>query len=193
MLKVGLTGGIGSGKSTIAKVFQALGIPVYNADDRARSIVNEDKDVQQRIIDLLGEASFKDGIYDRSFVASKVFKDADLLQKLNSIIHPSTVADFKQWLNEQDAPYILKEAAILFESGTNKGLDKVISVIAPEQLRIKRVQSRDNVEAEKVQERIKAQMTDAKREELSDYVILNDDQSFVLPQVLKLDKELRSL
>jgi dephospho-CoA kinase len=190
MIKVGLTGGIGSGKSLIAKIFSTLGIPVFNADTVARDLVTKDNTVREEIIELLGNEAFVENEYNRSFVASQVFNNKELLQKLNAIIHPAALKAFDQWAAQVHAPYLIKEAAILFESGSYRSLDKVITVSAPAEIRVKRVIARDKVSDVQVLARINAQLSDAEREKLSDYVILNDNIKAVLPQVLRIHNEL---
>lgn len=186
MLKVGLTGGIGSGKSTIAKLFTVLGVPVYTADEAAKTVIDTDPGVRKNIIELFGTDAFRDGVYNRKYISARVFNDETLLKKLNSIVHPATFHHFERWLHEQDSRYIIKEAAILFESGSNKTVDVVITVTAPVDLRIKRVANRDNSDPQEIKKRIASQLTDEERTRLSDHVIINDDRTPVLPQVLKL-------
>lgn len=191
MKKVGLTGGIGSGKTTVARVFQSLGVPVFNADTVAREIVSKDPLTKQKIIDLLGEEAFINGEYNRPFVASRVFKEKHLLEKLNAIIHPATIKAFEDWFRLQNAAYVIKEAAILFESGSHKGVDVTITVNAPEQIRLERVLNRDNTTEAQVRSRMMSQFTDEQRAGIADHVIVNDDVTPVLPQVLKLHEMLR--
>jgi dephospho-CoA kinase len=192
MIKVGLTGGIGSGKSVIAKVFRSLGVPVFNADLEARELVTTNSEVKQKITDLLGEKAFKEGEYDRSYVASVVFQHKDLLEKLNQIIHPAALNAFDEWVKKHNTPYIIKEAAILFESGSYKSLDKVITVSAPTPIRIQRVIDRDKITEAQVMGRIAAQYSDEERKELSDFEIINDDIIAVLPQILKIHEQLNN-
>lgn len=186
MKKIGITGGIGSGKTIVTRIFSCLGIPVFNADITAREIVNTDPKVKEQIIELLGESAFREGAYDRSYVASRVFREKHLLEQLNRIIHPATINAFKDWVKKQHAPYIIKEAAILFESGSHTGLDRTITVQAPEELRLKRVLSRDNVTEAQVRSRMLSQFTDEQRANVADHIIINDDIQPVIPQVLQL-------
>mgnify|MGYP003385552304 CR=1 FL=1 len=192
MLKIGLTGGIGSGKTTVAEVFAQLGIAIYLSDDRAKALMVSDEELKSDIISLFGEESYDVGQLNRPFIASKVFSDKKELEKLNALVHPALKKDFDLWCNEQTSPYVLKEAAILFESGANKGLDKVILVEAPKEMRLSRVMNRDSVSSDSVLARMEVQWSDERKKLLSDYVILNDDKCSVLEQVLKIHNELVS-
>ena len=188
MLKIGLTGGIGSGKSIIAKVFEQLGIPVFNSDAEAKKLINSDPKISTVIKENFGKNSYGiDGQLDRKRLAEIVFNDEEALHKLNSIVHPAVQLEFLSWLNKhKQAPYILKEAAIIFESGSNKGLDKVIAISAPELLRIQRTVKRDNSSPQSVKKRIEKQMSEDEKLKRSDFIIYNDEMQLVLPQVLKL-------
>lgn len=186
MLHIGLTGGIGSGKSTIAKVFETLGIPVYYADDASKKLMNEDIELKKQIIRYFGEASYTDNQLNRSYIASVVFADKTKLELLNSLVHPATIRDAKRWMKEQNTPYAIKEAALIFESGSAEGLDYIIGVFAPQALRIKRTMDRDNVTKEAVIKRMQNQVDETMKMRLCDFVIYNDEQQLVIPQVLKL-------
>jgi len=186
MLKIGLTGGIGSGKTTVAKIFKQLGIPVYLSDDRAKALMLENESLRKSLIGLFGEQAYVDGVLNRAYLASIVFSNDEALTKLNELVHPILQKDFELWSSHQQSPYIIKEAAILLESGANKGLDKVVLVEAPKELKISRVVQRDHVEYEDVLARMNKQWTDSKKREHSDYVISNDEKSSLLEQVLKL-------
>lgn len=170
---VGLTGGIGSGKTTVAKLFGELGIPVYNSDMEAKKLTNTSKAIREELIDLLGNETYKNGSLDRKFMADKIFNDKNLLLKVNAIIHPRVAEHFKKWVSQQKSKYVIKEAAILFESGSNAYCDVVILVTAPKEERISRVMKRDQVSREEVEARISNQWPDEKKMELSDYVIEN--------------------
>ncbi|WP_424651758.1 dephospho-CoA kinase [Capnocytophaga gingivalis] len=171
---VGLTGGIGSGKTTIANLFALhFSIPIYIADTKAKELVANNKQLQQEIVTLLGEEAFVEGRYNTSFVAQEVFSNKEKLDKLNAIIHPYVQQDFLQWKRSQQAPYVIKEAAILFESGSYRDCDFIIMVTTPLEERIKRVMLRDKIDRETVEKRIKNQWNDEKKIELSTFVIEN--------------------
>ena len=171
---VGLTGGIGSGKTTIANLFALhFSIPIYIADTKAKELVANNKQLQQEIVALLGEEAFVEGRYNTAFVAQEVFSNKEKLDKLNAIIHPYVQHDFLQWKRSQQAPYVIKEAAILFESGSYRDCDFIIMVTAPLEERIKRVMLRDKIDRETVEKRIKNQWNDEKKIELSTFVIEN--------------------
>jgi dephospho-CoA kinase len=189
VLRIGLTGGIGSGKSVVAKVFETLGIPVYYADDAAKRLMNTNEELKAAIIKNFGEASYVNGELNRKYMASVVFNDKEKLELLNSLTHPATIRDAEEWMKRQTSPYIIKEAALLFESGANKILDFVIGVSAPLSLRIKRVMERDNSIEEDVMKRISRQMDEEEKMKLCDFVIMNDEQELVIPQVQELHKK----
>ncbi|MCZ2129857.1 MAG: dephospho-CoA kinase [Bacteroidia bacterium] len=191
MLKVGITGGIGSGKSTVSAVFVSLGIPFYNADARAKWLTEHHPDIVREIIALFGNQAYAFGSYNRKYIASLVFNDTDKLLQLNQIIHPRVEADYKQFCEEhKDTLYTLKEAAILFESGSYKLLDKTIMVLADKELRIRRVCKRDNISREDVLKRMEKQMPDEEKVKLADFVIKNNLQDMIIPQVIELHKQL---
>jgi len=191
MLRIGLTGGIGSGKTTVAKIFEVLGVPVYYADDAAKRLMAEDVKLREQIIGLLGEESYKGTEPNRSFIASRVFGNDQLLSELNAIIHPATIADAEQWMNKQTTPYCIKEAALIFESGADKYLDKVIGVSSPESLRIKRVMQRDAISEDQVRSRMAHQIDEEEKIQRCDFVIINDGRQPLIEQVLKIDQKLR--
>jgi dephospho-CoA kinase len=184
MLKVGLTGGIGSGKSTIARVFRTLGIPVFEADAAGRDILQHDQDVIRTVLHRFGPGVALEGAIDRAALGRIVFSDAGALQDLNAIIHPVVRRTFMTWAGEQRSHYVLMEAAILAETGGHEALDQVVVVTAPEALRIARVVQRDRVEEAAVRSRLANQVDDARRLAIADHVIQNDDQHLVIPQVL---------
>lgn len=189
MLKVGITGGIGSGKSTIADIFRLYDIKVYNSDERARALMNESEDLRWKIKSLFGEKAYKDNKLDRALLGKIVFENEDFLGKLNAIVHPAVGDDFEVWCKKyREAPYILKEAALIFEAGINTDLDYVILVTAPEEMRIDRVTKRDNSDKQSVRARIANQWPDKKKMLLSDYVILNDGRHSLLRQVEEVHK-----
>jgi len=192
MLKIGLTGGIGSGKSTVAKVFEVLGIPVYYADEAAKRLMNEDENLKEKLQQQFGKQTYVDGKLNRGYLSSLVFNDPEKLAILNSIVHPATIEDAAKWMTQQKTPYVIKEAALIFESGSQKDLDKVIGVFAPAPLRILRVIKRDTISKEEIMARMNKQLDEEMKMRLCDYVIKNDEQEMVLPQVLELHKKFLS-
>lgn len=191
MLKIGLTGGIGSGKSTVAKVLEVLGVPVYYADEAAKELMHSNELLKQQLILHFGkETYFEDGQLNRKHLSSIVFNNKGKLELLNSLVHPATIADAKEWFSKQQSPYVVKEAALLFESGTAEGLDYIIGVTAPAALRIKRVMDRDGVTADEVKKRMANQVDEALKMKLCDFVLHNNEQELLLPQVLILHNEL---
>lgn len=185
MIKVGITGGIGSGKTTVCKIFELLGVPVYYSDEWAKRML-DDESVVKNIVNYFGDSVLTADKIDRKKLASLVFNNSEKLTYLNSIIHPAVKNHFEDWYKKQNTTYILKEAAILFESEAYKQVDKAITVSAPELIRVKRVVKRDlSLEAD-VLARIKNQLTDEERIKRSDFVIINDDANLVIPQVLAI-------
>lgn len=193
MLKVGITGGIGSGKSTVCRVFAQLGIPVFYADEEAKRLLNEDNEVRKHIIELFGE-----DLYDtnqkliRPRLASLIFNDKLALSKINSFLHPVVINYFNQWADLQRTPYVIEEAALIYESGHDKLFDKIIVVTAPLETRISRVMVRDNVPREKVLERINNQLDEEKKKERADYIIENDNRQMLIPQIINIHNLLLS-
>ncbi len=188
MLKIGITGGIGSGKSTVAKAFEVLGIPVYYADDASKRLMNEDEELKEAVQVQFGKAAYTHGLLNRKYIADIVFNNPAKLALLNSIVHPATLRDADEWMQRQTAPYAIKEAALIFESGSQEKLDKVIGVYAPEAIRIHRVMQRDKITRDEVLGRMNKQISEIIKMRLCDYVITNDEQELVLPQVLKLNE-----
>jgi dephospho-CoA kinase len=193
MLRIGLTGGIGSGKSTVAKIFEVLGIPVYYADDAAKNIMNDDDELKQQIIKHFGVDSYLNNKLDSKYISEKVFNNKENLSLLNSLVHPATIHDAEKWMKNQTTPYAIKEAALIFESRSEKFLDYVIGVSAPEDLRIERVRKRDDISEDEIKSRIKNQMSEEKKISLCDFVVTNDEQQPLLPQVIALHKQLLHL
>ncbi|MBO9203554.1 MULTISPECIES: dephospho-CoA kinase [Niastella] len=193
MLKIGLTGGIGSGKSTVAKVFEILGIPVYYADEAARRLMNEDEQLREQIIQHFGSSSYKNNQLDRPYIASQVFNNKEKLELMNSLVHPATIRDGEKWMQQQTSPYAIKEAAIIFESGTQDSLDYIIGVSAPTALRLLRAMKRDGSTREQVLARMSKQIQEPIKMRLCDFVIFNDDQRAVIPQVMELHEKLMKL
>lgn len=193
MIKVGVTGGIGSGKSTVCKVFAALGIPVFDADVTARQLMNNDPALLKQLVHLFGPSIYlPDQTIDRKYLAGIVFNNPTLLHELNNIVHPAVRDAFNRWLEQQKAPYVIHEAAILFESGFYKMMDKTITVVASESERISRVTSRDRLTAEQVRERIRNQWNDEQRMKLADFVIRNNNTDLITPQIMEIDKILKT-
>ncbi len=190
MLKIGLTGGIGSGKTTVAQIFEVLGIPVYYADDAAKKLMDEDENLKQQIIQHFGIESYTNGTLNRSFLSEAIFSDPKKTALINSIIHPATIADAENWMNNQTAPYAIKEAALIFEADADKMLDLVIGVYAREELRIKRVMVRNNISSQAVKLRMKNQMDEEVKMSLCDAVILNEEEDLLIPQVVEFHKNI---
>ena len=186
MLKIGLTGGIGSGKTTVAKIFELLNVPVYYADAASKRLYHTDKDLMASIKKHFGEDVYTNDQLNRSKLAALVFNNPEKLELLNRLVHPPTIKDAEEWIKRQSAPYIIKEAALLFESGSAAGLDYIIGVQAPQHLRIKRAMDRDGVTREEVLSRMKRQIDEEIKMRLCDYIIINDEQQLVIPQVLQL-------
>jgi dephospho-CoA kinase len=190
MYRVGLTGGIGSGKSTVARILETLGIPVYYADDAAKTIMNTDAGLRQQIIQHFGEASYAEGTLQRKYLADIVFNDPEKLALLNSLIHPVTIRHSEQWFRRQSTPYAVREAALLFESGASENLGFIIGVYAPKHLRLQRVIKRDGLSADEIQKRMNRQINEEMKMKLCDAVIRNDEQELVIPQVMELHERL---
>ena len=196
MLNVGITGNIGSGKTTVCRLFEILGSPVYYADDRGKSISNENEQVVKQVKELFGEEIYdSNGALRRSDVAAIVFNDKDKLAALSAIIHPAVAEDAKMWFDEQaksGKPYGLKEAALIVENESYKKLDKLIVVSAPLELRLGRVIKRDNSNKEQVEARMANQLSDAEKEKVADFIVINDGKQALIPQVIEIHKKLLS-
>ena len=192
-LKLGVTGGIGSGKTTICKVFAVLGIPVFSADTEAKRIQNSDRDLQIKINSLAGKDLFASGKLDRTEMAKLIFRDSDLLAKVNSIVHPAVFEYFREWFKKQDAPYAVMEAAILFESGAYRMMDRIVTVVTPMEERIERLVKGNKLTREQVTERIKNQIDDESRIKRSDYVIFNSENDIIIPAILGIHSEMLKL
>ena len=192
ILKVGITGGIGSGKTTIAKVFEVLGIPVYYADDEAKRLMNEDEILKEKIQSHFGKECYLDGTLNRKWLSNLVFNNDEKLSLLNSIVHPATILAAQVWMQQQTSPYALKEAALIFETGSQQQLDYVIGVFTPVPMRMQRVIQRDGLSQEEVKNRMDKQMEETTKMRLCDFVITNDEQELVIPQVLAIHETLLS-
>ncbi|MCE5347809.1 MAG: dephospho-CoA kinase [Bacteroidales bacterium] len=189
-MKLGVTGGIGSGKTCVCKVFSILGIPVFSADQEAKEIMNNDKSIIRRLNSITGRNLYTDGNLDRKELAAIIFNDNTLLQKVNSLVHPIVFENFRRWELEQPAPYVIMEAAILFESGASKFVDRIATVVAPVEERMERVISRNNLTREQVLDRMRNQMDDESRIKLSDYVIHNSETDMIIPAILKIHEDI---
>ncbi|MFV0541248.1 MAG: dephospho-CoA kinase [Aestuariibaculum sp.] len=187
---VGLTGGIGSGKTTVAKAFASLGVPVYIADDEAKKLMTTSKVIKRELVGLFGSGAYVGNKLNRPFIAHIIFNDKAYLQKMNAIVHPEVGKHFKKWLKKQNTPYVIKEVAILFENGGNKDCDYVITVIAPKPLRVERLLNRDNTTKEKIEAIMKNQWTDEEKIKLSDFVIENTALEKTQEKVAKIHWEI---
>ncbi|NTS41312.1 dephospho-CoA kinase [Flavisolibacter sp. BT320] len=188
-LKIGLTGGIGSGKTTVAAIFELLQVPVYYADAASKRLYQTDPQLKASLQQHFGDDIYTEGELNRAKLAGIVFSDKTKLDLLNSLVHPPTIRDAEAWFARQNAPYVIKEAALLFESGSVEGLDFVIGVYAPGHLRIKRVMERDGSSREAVQHRMRQQLSESLKMKLCDFVVTNDEQELLIPQVLKLHQK----
>ena len=189
-LRVGVTGGIGSGKSSVCKVFNALGIPVFEADEEARNITETDNQVRERLNEIVGTDLYNTGSLNRKLLASLIFNNRDMLLEVNRLIHPVVFKTFNEWALLQDAPYVIMEAAILFESGGDKLVDKVVVVTAPDKERIERVTSRSGMSTREVSDRIRNQFTQKEISSRADYIISNGDSDLILPAIIEIHEDL---
>ena len=189
-IKLGITGGIGSGKTSVCRVFHVLGIPFFSADQEAKDIMDNDKSIIGRINSIAGRDLYKNGSLDRMELAAIIFKDNSLLKKVNSLVHPVVLDHFRRWELEQDAPYVIMESAILFESGASKLVDRIATVVAPVEERVERVINRNNLTREQVLERIRNQMDDDASIKLSEYVIHNAENDMIIPAILKIHEDI---
>ena len=189
MLKIGLTGGIGSGKTTVAKIFELLKVPVYYADAASKQLYITDKELIANIKNAFGEDIYTGELLNKTKLAALVFNDPIKLERLNSLVHPPTIKDAKEWMERQTTPYVIKEAALIFESGSAEGLDYVIGVSSPKHLRLQRVMERENSNREEVLKRMERQIDEDMKMKLCDFVITNNEQELVIPQVLELHQK----
>ncbi|HBC79454.1 MAG TPA: dephospho-CoA kinase [Bacteroidales bacterium] len=192
-LKLGVTGGIGSGKTTVCKVFGVLGIPVFSADEEAKKLLDTDKDIQIEINRLAGMDLFSSGKLDRPVLAKIIFNNRHLLEKVNSIIHPAVFRSFGDWFYKQDSPYSIMEAAILFESGADRFMDRIVTVVTPLEERIERLVKGNRFSRDQVIERIKNQIDDESRVKLSDFVIYNSENNMIIPAIIGIHEEMLKL
>jgi dephospho-CoA kinase len=192
-LKLGVTGGIGSGKTSVCRVFSSLGIPVFSTDPEAKKIMESNGGIIKRINSLVGRDIYIGGSLDRQQLATLIFNNPALLGKINSLVHPVVFNSFERWVKEQSAPYVIMEAAILFESGASKLVDKVATVVAPVEERVQRVILRNSLTREQVLERMRNQMTDEERIELSDFLIYNSEDDMIIPAILKIHEEILTI
>ena len=190
---IGITGGIGSGKTTICGFFEAFGIPVYYADDEAKKLINTSKVIRRKLIALFGEMAYKDDVLNRDFIRRQIFTDDDLRFKMNSIVHPKVKRHFEKWLKRQNSIYVLKEAAIIFEINQQDQYDKIILVTADRDIRIKRVVERDGIAVADVEKIISKQISDNEKIKMADYIIVNHDLNESKSQALKIHKKLSKI
>lgn len=194
MLNIGLTGGIGSGKTIVSKIFEIVGVPVFDADSAAKKIMNENVSLKKQLIAEFGERVYANNELNKKYLSSIVFNDAYKLDKLNALVHPVAIEAGINWANtHKNIPYIIKEAALLFESGSAANLNFVIGVYAPESLRIKRVMKRDNFSFEEATARLRNQIDDNIKMKLCDFTIINDDNHLLISQILNLHKKILQL
>jgi len=191
-LKLGITGGIGSGKTTVCRVFSVLGIPVFSTDPEAKLIMDNNHDIRKRINVAAGKDLYISGTLDRPELARMIFNDPVLLHKINSIVHPAVFDRFREWETQQNAPYVILEAAILFESGASVLVDRVATVIAPLDERVDRVIKRNKLTRDQVLERTKNQLEDEYKIKYSDYVIYNSENDMIIPAILKINEDMMS-
>lgn len=193
MIKLGITGGIGSGKSTVSQIFSLSGVPVYIADIESKRLVATSPTIRKKLINLFGEELYSGGVLNKPLLASHIFNDKKKLEIVNAIIHPEVERDFIEWVKKHaQCNIVAHEAAILFESGFNKMMDKVLMVYTPLDIRIERTMLRDNLPKEKVMERIQNQMSDEEKAKLSDFVIVNDNTKSLIEQVTNIIQELKT-
>jgi len=187
---VGLTGGIGSGKTTVAKMFMELGVPVFFADIEAKKLMNSSKVIRRKLTQLFGKKAYIKDELNRPYIASKIFNDEELLEKMNGIIHPKVAKRFQRWASKQTTPYVISEVAILFENDSYKNYDYIITVVAQEEDRIKRILKRDKTTKEKIKAIMRNQWPDEDKIRLSDYVIVNNELPLTAEQVKSVHKKL---
>ncbi len=193
MLRIGITGGIGSGKSIVCKVLESLNYPVFHSDIVAKDLLISDQELKQQIIDVFGAEAYLNGELNRNYLAERIFSEPSLRERINELVHPRVRAAFKEFSEKTNSDLVFSEAAILFETGSYKQFDKNILVVAPEEIRIERVMNRDQISRDNVVDRMKTQWSDDKKSELADYIIINDDKTPVLRQIEQILEELNQL
>ncbi len=193
ILKLGITGGIGSGKTTVCKVFSVLGAPVFSADEEAKRILDNEREIRKKISDAVGKDLYMSGSLDRKELARLIFNNRDLLEKVNGIIHPAVFRYFSDWVQMQDFPYVIMEAAILFESGAARMMDRIATVVTPVEERIERLLRGNKFTREQITERIRNQIDDGSRISQSDFVIFNSENDMIIPAVLGVHNEMLRL
>lgn len=192
MKKIGLTGGIGAGKSIVAKVLATMGFPVFFSDTAAKELLSHNESVKKQVVKLFGSSAYIEGHLNKTYLADKIFSDQHLKKELNKIVHPAVRNYFSDWAIKQNSPLVFNEAAILFETGSYKNFDYNILVSAPKSIRIERVKKRDNSSDKEVEARMKNQWNDEKKRELADFEIVNDDSQLLIPQIEKIIKAIQS-
>lgn len=191
--RLGVTGGIGSGKTTVCRIFRVLGVPVFMADEVARSLMNSDSDIARGINSIAEKDLYTTGELDRRDLARLIFNQPDLLRRVNEVVHPAVLRNFEEWTSSVEAPYVIMEAAVLFESNADKTVDRVVSVSAPVEERISRVMGRSGMTRMEVLDRINNQLEDEEREEQSYYIINNADNEMIIPEILKIHDDMLRL
>jgi len=186
MLKIGLTGGIGSGKSTVSKIFNTLGVPVFDADLATKKIMNENEELKRKIIKHFGNQAYTNDKLDRGYIANIVFNNKYQLELLNSIVHPYAIEAGEKWVKEQKSKYIIKEAALIFEAGSTKDLDFIVGVTAPTAIRINRIMSRDGLTISQIKARMNNQIEESMKMKLCNFIIFNDELMLLTPQIIEL-------
>jgi dephospho-CoA kinase len=190
--KLGITGGIGSGKTSVCRVFTVLRIPVFSADREASHIMENESVIQDKLNSMAGKDLYARGCLDRLALAAIIFNDKTILEKVNALVHPFVFDNFRKWSVEQTSPYVIMEAAILFESGASEYVDKIATVVAPAEQRVERVIRRNKLTKKQVMERMRNQMSDETRISLSDYIIYNSENDMIIPAILKIHQEILS-
>lgn len=193
MLKVGITGGIGTGKSQVLKIFTLLGVPTIDADKVAQQLLNEDEVIQAQLIAVFGQQAYQNGVYNKSWIAEQIFNESNLRNQLNQIVHPPTIKYMQDWLEayeQQKVPYVIKEAAIMIETGSYQEMDWIIGVTAPKELRVKRVMERNQISKQQVLAIMEAQWPEEKKRSYYHYIIENDEKSSLIQQVIAIHQEL---